>query len=351
MKKAPEHKEKYMRSEAKITKEIFSGNWVPNIFESDYKEIPKKDRHTNIVPVYYDNREKVGEGKRLKTVTREYELRYSVLMNKYCEKFDDLHLSALDRRVHDIICNLYEEGYRNITIMDIFKYLYPLKNYNQRFIVEIYESVQHLTLTWVRLDITEEAKAYGYNLKSYVEESYLIPAKFYHWNELGDDFKTTLCHYPNAPKIIIELISEPPLLTITKANRHMQSIPRALFLKRDYKKIPRNKFTEELIEKLLDYVSQSNRYNRSAIIYNHLADELNLNWYKRKELRNRVKLIIDWFKENHVVKTYTEYDANQQEINDQNNNPPRKIVIIPPPKEKVAEQNPKYKNIKNPYSR
>ena len=225
----------YMRGTDLITKDIvFNNDCIRDIVPPgcsylDFLNNKKNTVHTKEFPYTY--REKKGEGKKLKEITEFYEVRFSVL---FAERFKDWKLNYLDRRVHDAICNLYDQGYRYITKHEVASFLYPKAIIDNTLLEKVNNSIWVLATTWICADLTEEAKKYGY--KYFNINSMLIHAEIVSYKLLTAEQKkeANMPHFAHTPEEVVCLVAKPPLLWLWERKKQVQSIPRSLFLDRDY---------------------------------------------------------------------------------------------------------------------
>lgn len=345
------HKSAYMRCEKKIVNNLWEGNFTPTFYVNNPEEVQSPIMNELPVPFEYDAR--VGVGKKKKTIKDEAMVQYSVLMQGIdnCEK-----LSIFDRQVHDIICNLYDEGYRLMSLTDIYNYLYPVSNKSKRERKNIGKSIMRLNGTVIDCDFSEEAKAFGYDryFKNLRIKGRLINYNVIRWDDLSEEFKKDFPNYKNPPKGVLEILGEPLLLRLAKANKsQVQYVPRSLTLDRDYKEIPRSKWNEILFDKLISLIPIVRRKGKAEFIYSHLAEKIGMTDKHRKaELPDRFIKIVKWFVENKCFGGYQEFDFNNKAIDrEKDKQKPRKIVIYPVKKVQEIEADTKEVDKNKSYSR
>lgn len=328
----------YMRGTDLIEKNIvFNNDCIRDIVPPgcsylDYINNRKNTVQTKEFPYSYYG--KKGEGKKLKKITEYYTVDFSML---FAEKYKDWKFNYLDRRVHDAICNLYAQGYRYITKYEVATFLYPKKIFSKELIDRINNSIWVLITTWISADLTKEAKKYGY--KYFEVNSMLIHAEIIKYELLTDEQKeeANLPHYPHTPEEVICLVAKPPLLRLWECKKQVQSIPRSLFNNRDYDELPRSKWTEEIIEKLLDEVNRAGQYGQADIIVDNFVKSLHITDKKtRAKMPDRILQVLALFKKHQIIEGYQQKNADDNLIASDNNEDKkvRKITILPKAKNK-----------------
>ena len=220
---------------------------------------------------------------------KNYTLSSNVMVNPY------------NRSLHNVAVSLYVAGNTHITPRMIYETMNGGKRIHKppkQIYKAIMESMRKMMHTAIKIDNSEEAKAYG--IQEFKFEGYLLPVTL---TTAIINGQTVEC---------FKFLAEPPLYTLAKGKKQISQCDIKL-LAANLSMTPENIVIRDyLLEQILTI--QNPKANRSnTILYDTMYDYLGIDARneatlraKKRDIRDKVKSIIDaWVKEN-FIKGYDE---------------------------------------------
>ena len=213
---------------------------------------------------------------------------------------NDVMLNPYNRAIHNIAVSLYNAGNTHITPSLIYHTINGgrrEKEVPEQVRQDIMDSMRKLMLTFIKIDATEEAKAFGFDKLTF--EGYLMPVKLVTALINGQEVES------------FKFLDEPPLYTYASKKKQISRCDIGL-LAADISMTPENIVIRDyLLEQILTMQNTHNKRN-NVILYDTLYEYLgveapNNNALKQKRLgiREKVKTILNaWVK----AKFITGYD-------------------------------------------
>lgn len=214
----------------------------------------------------------------------------------------DKRFTAYDRSVHNAVCSIYEAGNTTFTADQVYRAMngYDDSQYvSPQAIGAVTKSLDKSRSILVKIDYTNEAKAYKKDVEQFVMEDYILSAK-----------KITL--KAGGKEVIgYKLNSKPILYQYAQLTNQVITVPSKLLNTKDVIKSTPEVIVirEYLIKRIEEMKNPSNKMGNKILfesIYN-IIDQPDPDKKKAKKVRDIVKTLLTKFKTEKYIKDFEFY--------------------------------------------